>query len=307
MVDHTLHGGTPGEAGGPEDEYAPFIAAEGGRPPTPRPAYRPARRSGGGCAPLLGCGLLALAAVALVGVLVGGIAFKLALGAPGTRGSGHVVTESRPVAAFQEIAVSGVGTLVVTQGDREALTIQGEDNILPDVRTDVRDGRLTIGLESQQAGWGWMFDGVRPTKPLTYTVTVKDLRAVQLSGAAAMTAANLDTDRLTLDIDGAGAATLDHLTTGDLRVTISGAGKVTAAGAATAQAITISGDGEYRAGDLTSTRATVDISGAGKTTLRVSDSLTARVSGAGIVQYIGAPSVSRDISGAGKVAQLRDQ
>lgn len=304
MVDHSVAGDPWGL---PEEEYAPFIADESGRRPEPPRAHRPVRRSGGGCAPLLGCGLLALAAVAAVAVIVGGIAFSLALRAAGVRGSGHVVTQSRPVTDFQEIAVEGVGTLVVMQGDREALTVQGEDNILAHVQTNVQGGRLTIDVDNKHTVWGWSSGGIWPTRPLTYTVTVKDLRAVRLSGAARMTAAKLDTDRLTIELDGAGEAALDHLTTGELRVTISGAGKVTAAGTATTQDIILDGAGEYRAGDLASQHATVAVRGVGKTTVRVSDDLTARVSGAGIVQYIGVPSVSRDTSGAAKVVQLRGE
>jgi hypothetical protein len=62
-------------------------------------------------------------------------------------GSGNVITESRDVAGFNEIALGGIGTGIVTQGDEEALTIEAEDNLLPPIGSEVREG-------PQQAGNG---------------------------------------------------------------------------------------------------------------------------------------------------------
>ena len=42
------------------------------------------------------------------------------------RGSGNLITESRPVRGFDQIAVSGNGTLIVKQGAQESLTIEAE-------------------------------------------------------------------------------------------------------------------------------------------------------------------------------------
>src|SRR5262249_24541080 len=51
------------------------------------------------------------------------------------RGSGNVKSESRDVRDFDRVGVSGVGTLTITQGSTESLTIQAEDNLLPLLRS----------------------------------------------------------------------------------------------------------------------------------------------------------------------------
>src|SRR5262245_28969601 len=85
-------------------------------------------------------------------------------------GSGQVRTESRTVQNFKAVELSGIGTLVITQGNTEALTIEAEDNILPVLTSDVRAGQLTLGTRNNTH--------IRPTKPIRYTLTVKDLNAI---------------------------------------------------------------------------------------------------------------------------------
>ncbi len=45
------------------------------------------------------------------------------------RGSGNVTTEQREVTAFTAITVSGVGEVVITQGDTDRLTVETDDNL----------------------------------------------------------------------------------------------------------------------------------------------------------------------------------
>ena len=70
--------------------------------------------------------------VALVAALV---AVACGAGAPvggaPVAGSGTVVLASRPVSGVREVQLAGAGTLFVTQGAGEALTIEAEDNLLP--------------------------------------------------------------------------------------------------------------------------------------------------------------------------------
>ena len=78
---------------------------------------------------------------------------------------------------------------------------------------------------------------------------------------------------------------------------------MTLAGTVDAQAVTISGTGDYNGEDLQSTTAEVTLDGAGNAVLRVSDRLDATVSGVGSVEYIGDPHVTKDINGVGSVEQ----
>ncbi len=211
------------------------------------------------------------------------------------QGSGTVTTESRDVRGFNQVQFEGFGTVIINQGDRESLEIEAEDNITPQIRTKVENQILKIDFRTNT---------MHPTKPIIFRLTVKDLKALDFSGAANVQASNLNATNLELTFSGAGSGNLDGLRTDSLKTTITGAGKVTASGTTTTQEARIDGAGEYLAGDLQSKNATVDVNGAGKATVRVSDDLNVQISGAGSVDYYGNPRVTQNISGAGRVNKL---
>lgn len=214
------------------------------------------------------------------------------------RGSGNVVTETREVSGFDEVALGGIGTAIVTQGEAESLTIEAEDTILPHITTTVRDGRLTIGFEKDRS------PAPRPTAPIRFRIGVRDLRAVRLSGAGKVEVGPLRADRLEVAVTGAGGIALERLAAEALTVGISGAGQVRVAGEAATQELTITGAGEYRAGELATREARVTVSGAGSARVRVSDALDVRITGAGSVEYAGSPRVSRQLTGIGRVRRV---
>jgi hypothetical protein len=188
------------------------------------------------------------------------------------RGSGNVTRETRSVSGFSEVALSGIGNLAIKQTGSESLAIEAEDNVLPHIQTSVKNNRLTIELDSTTP---------MLAKSINYELTVKDLSALQLQGVANIDASDISTDRLNVSTS----------STGDLKI----------AGEANSQAVDVSGAGSYRAQDLATKKATVNVSGPGEAVVNVSDELSAKISGAGSVEYIGNPTVSQNITGPGTV------
>jgi hypothetical protein len=227
------------------------------------------------------------AALGLLFLARGGTATSAAAAAP-------VVAEARDVHGFDEVELHGVGTLVITQGEAEALTITAEADVLPKLATEVRDGRLTIrptaSFEAQE--------------PITYALTVRELSAVTVDGAARVEAAHLRAGAFALTVGGSGGAALAGLTADALTVTASGGAELELAGTVDHQTVALDGASVYRAEELTSREATVTAAGAAQATVQVSEALTARADGAGRVAYLGAPRVRQEVAGAGTVAQL---
>src|SRR5512139_891358 len=58
--------------------------------------------------------------------------------------SDTIITETREVSDFTQIDLASFGKMVITQGDSESLTIKGSDNVVPLVKTTVKNGVLTI-------------------------------------------------------------------------------------------------------------------------------------------------------------------
>jgi len=237
--------------------------------------------------------------VALIVLITASLACAIPLGVNTVRGSGNVVTEAREVSGFESVALSGVGQVIITQGDEESLTIETDDNLMRYIETEVRNGRLELGLARNTIPI--------PSQSIIFRVSVVDLTGLDSSGAGSFEIGKLDTDRLKVTLSGAGDVGIDSLRATDLAVTISGAGDVEVGGQVEAQEIDMSGLGRYSAPDLESQKASVRISGAGGAVVWAQDTLDVEISGAGNVEYYGSPTVTKDISGAGRLTSRGDK
>jgi Putative auto-transporter adhesin, head GIN domain len=215
------------------------------------------------------------------------------------RGSGTVISQTRDVADFNTIEINYPVELTVQQSDSTSLTVEAEDNLLPQLATRVSG--TTLYIENSQPDWT---KRVNPTRPVKIALTIKNLQRVDFPSAGTLRVGKFQTDRLEISISGAGTVNLSDLTTQSLSVNLSGAGTITAAGSATTLSLDISGVGSFHGDDLASQTADVNISGAGSATVWVKSSLSASISGTGSVRYYGSPSVQRQISGLGSVSSL---
>jgi Putative auto-transporter adhesin, head GIN domain/Domain of unknown function (DUF5668) len=217
---------------------------------------------------------------------------------PGERGSGNVVTETREVSDFQAIDISYPAQVLVKQGSAESLKLEAEDNLLPNLKTQVKNGTLEIFYKRENG------KHVNPTKTVKITIVVKDLNNVDFTSAGDLTIENLKTNDLDISLSGAGDLKLDEIALKTLGVNLSGAGSMSASGTADDLDLGISGFGDFKGADLHSKDARVDISGAGSATVWVDNNLDAHISGAGSVSYYGSASVTQEISGLGDVNHL---
>ncbi len=200
------------------------------------------------------------------------------LTSPGTDvvGSGNVATESRAVAGFNAVSVTGAAHLILEQTGVESLQITTDDNLLALIRSEVVGGALVIGFEPGV--------DVRPTREILYRVTVRDLRRISISGVSRAEVLGIETEELTTEISGVSSAT--------------------ALGSAAVHRLTLSGVSEYEAPDLQSREVTANLSGVSHALIRVSDTLTAQASGASTLQYIGHPIVDASTTGGSTIRRV---
>ena len=211
-------------------------------------------------------------------------------------GSGNTITENRDVRGFDRVNLAGFGEVTIEVGDEESLTITTDDNIMPYVRTEVKNN--TLVLDFDEKGFVRNYNA---TDGIKFKLVVKELSRVSISGAGSMIINELETENLRVDLSGAGTLEVESLTAEELVVHVSGAGTVVVSGKVKGQELSHSGVGSYHGAELESETAIVEISGAGTATLWATESLDVSISGLGNVVYYGSPRIVQNVSGLGKL------
>ncbi|HEB30898.1 MAG TPA: DUF2807 domain-containing protein [Spirochaetes bacterium] len=218
---------------------------------------------------------------------------------------GGIVSETREVKGFERVVMRDYGELVITQGEKESLTVEAEPGIIEKIRTEVRGGNLDISIG---ASWlrkiGHAFTSSISGSWIKYSLTVKKLTGLEVLGAARVSVTKIKTERFSLVLGGAGYIKVESLEAKQLDVDMRGAGKVELTGKASEQNIIMGGAGGYVAPKLESAKANVDLRGAGIANVWVTKDLEVTITGVGNVKYYGAPAIKQKITGLGKLTPM---
>ena len=216
--------------------------------------------------------LAGVAALCLAGC--DGISITFGDGDSKVKGSGVAASETRAVASFEAIEATGIGKLKLRIGDSDGVKVLADDNILPLIKTEVKDGVLTLSTK-----------GATLSKTdIVFEVTARRITRMENSG--------------TVSIDASG------FNGGDLSVETSGVGSITLNGRVDSFKAALSGVGTLDADALAADRVDTHLSGVGSAHVRAEKSLRANVSGVGSLSWTGAATdVSTHVSGIGRVSK----
>jgi hypothetical protein len=214
-------------------------------------------------------------------------------------GSGNLIEESRTIKGVSKVELATSGTLYITLGDQESLTIKADENILPYIQTEVRGETLKIE-RSKQFNLGKI-------SPLEYYLTAKDLQAITISSSGDVYAPPISADKFEISISSSGDVWMESLTAKTLKVNISSSGKLTIDnGEIDEQEINISSSGDYQARNVPCLQANVQLNSSGTATIRVQDRLIANLNSSGDLYYIGSPKLETNTNSSGRVIQIEE-
>jgi Putative auto-transporter adhesin, head GIN domain len=213
------------------------------------------------------------------------------------RGTGPVVTESREVGDFRGMSSGISADIVLRQGSKHAVKIEGQKNILDLMTTEVKDGILKISFKKGYSiGWN-------NEKPLKIYLEAPSFEVLGMSGSGNVVAENdLSGKSLDIRISGSGDFNLKNVRYDALNVGVSGSGDIKLGGSAESIDVGISGSGDLNAANLKTKRAKCRISGSGDITVNATNELDASISGSGDINYYGKPAtVKTKVSGSGDI------
>lgn len=189
------------------------------------------------------------------------------------KGNGKRELQKRQVASFTSISTNGAFTIEVTCQKDLSLEVEGDENVLDFVSTEVDNNILR--LDNKQS-----YD---VSEPIRVRISVPNLEGLSVNGAGRIDVKGINNDKFEIDTNGAPTITASG-TTKTVDIAANGAGKVDTQ-------------------NLHATRAVVDARGVAKIDLDVSDQLDVEISGPSSVTYKGNPAVNKNIMGPGKLTR----
>lgn len=191
------------------------------------------------------------------------------------KGNGKVEKEIREIGSFSGITVNGVFHVLLTQGDKESLEIEADENLLDYIITKVDGKELIIEMKPNVT--------VKSSKKLNVYITLKSIDKITLNGVGNVHCENaLVLTTLKIDNSGVGnislKGTADNFTGGNYGV------------------------GNIRAFDFEVQNCELKNSGVGNVDVNVKNNLKVINSGVGDITYTGEPKmVDINSNGVGKV------
>ena len=190
---------------------------------------------------------------------------------PGVSGSGNIQKEQRNVATFDSISTEGAFEIEIVCQKPQSLEIEGDDNILPLVSTEVSNNVLHVNS----------IRGYSVSKPIVLKIFLPELKRISSSGAGSFVVSGLKND--TLEIQSNGAPNI--VTSGEtknLTINANGAGHIDTH--------------KLRAG-----RGVIDSKGVSFVEVHASEQLDVTVAGPSTVVYQGSAVVHQTVNGPGSV------
>ncbi len=185
------------------------------------------------------------------------------------KGSGKRVIQKRDVPAFTSITTEGAFDIEVVCQKDQSLQLEGDDNILDLITTEVSNGVLRLRPKSNYS----IEDSI------VVKITVPNLEGLSASGAGKMNVREIKNAKFDIDMSGAVSITASG-ETAELTIEASGAGKVDVQ-------------------KLRAARATIEASGVAHIDVDVRDVLNVVINGPSKVSYSGDPEVNQTINGPG--------
>jgi hypothetical protein len=218
-------------------------------------------------------------------------------GSKGVKGNGNMTTETRTTGDYDAIKCAGSMDFVLVAGDEGKIKIEGEENLLKHVVTEIKNDKLIVKVEkgiNLKPSWN---------KTIKVTIPFKDISAVSLAGSGDLwNEDKISSNNLNVSLAGSGDVTL-NVEASSVKGSIAGSGDLTLKGSTNDLEAKVAGSGDFHGFELQANNTEVSIAGSGDAKVVSNKSLKARVAGSGDIQYKGNPDrEDTKVSGSGSIS-----
>ncbi|MDE2410824.1 MAG: DUF2807 domain-containing protein [Sphingomonadales bacterium] len=192
-----------------------------------------------------------------------------------------------------EIVLAGPDEVQIAQGDKLAITVDGDPEAAAKVRFTLKDGTLGIMRE----GKVFEKDG---NKVAVVHVTMPAPREMVMAGSGKIVAAAL-APKAKVTVAGSGEVETPNVSSDSLELTIAGSGSYRAAGSVKSLEMSVAGSGSANSPTLKTDKAEVTIAGSGDATFASDGEVEVTIMGSGSVMVKGRARCKVSSMGSGKL------
>lgn len=213
------------------------------------------------------------------------------------KGNGNSTIVKRTTSDYNAINCSGSMDFILVKGTEGQITLQGDENLLDYIVTEVKNGALIVKVKNG-VSLKTSFNNT-----IKITIPFEDIEGVSLSGSGDLYSNDvIVASSLDVALSGSGDVVLD-IKTESVESALSGSGDITLKGSTNNLETKVSGSGDFHGFDLQANNTEVAVAGSGDAKVVSNTMLKARVSGSGDIRYHGNPErEDTKVAGSGSIS-----
>jgi len=217
-----------------------------------------------------------------------------------TSKSTYYSNQQRQVSNFTGIEIGGSINAKVKLGNTESLRLEGDQEAIDNLITEVKNGVLTIKPKTKWNDWFKKFKNAK----ITAYITAKKITSLGLGGSGSIDVeGTINSSSLSVAVSGSGNIKASA-SVNNFEGAISGSGGLSISGKAKSSEVAISGSGTFSGKDFSVETISAHVSGSGNIYIDAQKSIDAAISGSGNISYSGNPTVQKTVSGSGGVRKI---
>lgn len=200
-------------------------------------------------------------------------------------GSGHLITKDVPVQPFDEIEAGGVFHVILSQGGKEGVKIEADDNLMDLFEVKNEGSKLVVSMKKHS--------NFNSKNKMKVYITFKNLKHMELKMVGDLSSDNnLSFGNLSIDNKSVGSVKL-NMTVQTLNVDNKAVGDLKLNGKAENAVIKNKGVGSFEASDFVVQKMNIENTGVGSASVNAEKELIIKDSFLGKVKNKGAATVKR--------------
>lgn len=213
------------------------------------------------------------------------------------KGNGHITTINRTTSDYDAVNFAGSFDYILVAGKEGQIKIEGEENLLHYIITELKNGTLTVKTENKI--------NLQTSRNQTIKITVpfEDISAVSLAGSGDVWNNDIiSTNRFKAALSGSGDMKL-QVNAPTVEAKVAGSGEIELKGTTNTLKVNVAGSGDFKGYDLDANDVDVSVTGSGDAKINCNGHLKARVAGSGDIKYKGNPKTEDSkVAGSGRIS-----